>query len=168
MEQRPDRKKSMNKILWILRSKKRGDSNIITAAVGISLFLIVMYVIFVASLNYYRTMNTANSVDSLARTYLLKIEANGALDGAQAAELIADLKRIGMENIQICGNFYPDVNMTEIKVNDGIAEYDTLAYLQIEGTWTIDEVKQTDNVFNVSFFKKKVPIRIILKGRSSV
>lgn len=80
--------------------KKKGS----VSKFGIPLFTIVaIFAILTMVITYLSDVDKKDTVDIIAREYLLRMEADGYLNSADENDLLEDLANCGMKNISLTG-----------------------------------------------------------------
>lgn len=90
--------------------KKKGS----VARFGIPLFSVVMVgLLSVMFANWSNNLNKKSQIDTIARAYLLRMEAEGYLNNADEGELNRELQALGVSSINLVGTTRNEVRYGE-------------------------------------------------------
>lgn len=126
--------------------KKKGS----VARFGIPLFSVVMVgLLSVMFANWSNNINKKSQIDTIARSYLLRMEAQGYLNSADETQLNNELDKLGVSSINLTGT-------TKSKV-----EYGNKIMLSISGVIDLPsynitnlfKIEKTENLVNFKVTK---------------
>lgn len=121
--------------------KKKGS----IAKFGIPLFTIVaVFSIVVMLVTYLSDVDKKDSVDIIAREYLLKMETEGFLNSTDETELYKDLAKIGVKNVSLTGTTRAKVGYGK-KINLVIKGQVEVTSYSIENMFKITKVPKLIN-----------------------
>lgn len=138
-----------DKLKKIKLSKNKGE--IIDHFIVTMLGLFSFFVIIFASINYIGSINTYVQSNRIARNYMLKMESHGCLSTDNALELRQQLSNLGLENINLDGT-------TFTQVNNGDDIHLDIKFTEKVRTLTMDKG------FNIKFTDSKKDIEIPLSS----
>lgn len=150
----------------VLKKRKGGNKVIVAAYVLMTMVVITWFLLLTVS-NQYKTAEDLTNINVIMRTYLLCAEAKGYLTADEVASLMDEIENCGVTNVQLSGNFAPDVSGSgNIRRNYGIASFGEEVLLRIEGDKSVFAPEEDDETF-FSIAQRVEHIDKTLKGVAS-
>ena len=88
---------------------KRKDKGILEQFLPAIVVIVLLAVLWIGSMISASNIDRSSDIQQVARTYLLRMEADGCLTPENRALLIADLEALDMERIDLTGTSFTDV-----------------------------------------------------------
>lgn len=126
--------------------KKKGS----VARFGIPLFSVIMVgLLSVMFANWSNNVNKKSQIDTIARSYLLKMEGQGYLNSADESELNRELQSLGVTNINLTGTTRSNVEYGN-KITLSISGVIDLPNYNVANLF---KVEKTENLVNFKVIK---------------
>ena len=88
---------------------KRKDKGILDQFLPAIVVIVLLAVLWTGSMISASNIDRSSDIQQVARTYLLRMEADGCLTPENRSLLIAELKALDMERIDLTGTSFSDV-----------------------------------------------------------